>query len=256
MTEQSVILSINENIATITLNRPEVHNAFDDEVIARLTGILDDLHANENIIATVLQSNGKSFSAGADLNWMKKAASYTEQQNKEDAYKLATMLNKLDTLPCVTIACVQGAAMGGGLGLVSCCDIVIAADRAIFALSEVKLGLIPATIAPYVLRAMGQRQARRFFVTGERFSAQHAHSIGFIHDCVADENALAEKRDEYLDFIKKNGPIAMRASKKLCLDLDGQTITDEVLHETASRIAKARSTDEAKQRLTNFLEKT
>lgn len=255
-TTPHVLLEINDNIAVMTLNRPELHNAFDDTTIAQISAHLDDLHKNDDLIALVLKSTGKSFSAGADLNWMRKAAQYTEEQNTEDAMALAVMLKKLDTLPCVTIACVQGATMGGGMGLVSCCDIVIALEKAFFALSEVKLGLIPATISPYVLRAMGQRYARRYFQTGERFSAQSAFEMGFIHECLENQTEMDTKLAEILKHIKQNGPISMRAAKQLCLDFDVQKISDEVLADTAARIAKARGTDEAKQRISNFLDKT
>lgn len=186
---------------------------------------------------------------------MKRAADYTEQQNQIDAHELASMLHKLYSLPKTTIACVQGAAFGGGLGLVSCCDIVLADETAKFALSEVKLGLIPATIAPYVLRAIGEQQAKRYFQTGERFDGNAAHKIGLVHELCKDKKGVDAKCDELVKALKANGPKAMAASKKLCLDYAGEPITDDVLDETARRIAKTRVGDEAKEGLSAFLEK-
>lgn len=252
MSDDIVLLDIEGGVATVTLNRPDLHNAFDEHVIERLSHIWDDLSGNDDVVAVVLRGAGKSFSAGADLNWMKRAADYTEQRNQIDAFELASMLNKLFTLPKVTIACVQGAAFGGGLGLVSCCDIVLADESAKFALSEVKLGLIPATIAPYVLRAVGERQARRYFQTGERFDGKRAYEIGLAHELCKDVDA---KLDEIIKGLKANGPQAMAASKQLCLDLAGEPITEDVLEGTATRIARTRTGDEAKEGLSAFLEK-
>ena len=255
MTLDIVLMNVENGVATITLNRPDAHNAFDDHVIAALSGKLDVLRLESDVHAVVLRGTGKSFSAGADLNWMKRAAAYTEAQNKADALALADMLNKLYTLPIVSIACVQGAAMGGGMGLTACCDIVIADKDAIFSLSEVKLGLIPATIAPYVLKAMGERQARRYFQTGERFSGQRAYDMGFVHE-VADGVADIETRLEtLLKIIAANGPGAMKDAKKLCLDFAGIPITPETINDTANRIAHTRGGAEAKEGLSAFLEK-
>lgn len=255
MTDEIVILEIKDGVAHITLNRPDVHNAFDEHVIMRLTAIFDDLAIREDVMAVVLRGKGKSFSAGADLNWMKRAAGFSREQNKADAMALATMLNKLNSLPKVTIACVQGAAMGGGMGLVSCCDVVIAEKDAAFALSEVKLGLIPATIAPYVLRAMGERQARRYFQTGERFNGEKAHQIGFVHELADRPEDVAYVLHQILKSLSANAPEAMAAAKRLCLDLAGKEIDSAVLEDTATRIAQIRSTDEAKEGLSAFLEK-
>lgn len=255
MTENIVLMDVASGVATITLNRPDTHNAFDEHVIAALSGKLDVLRLEKSVHALVLRGAGKSFSAGADLNWMKRAAGFSEEQNKADALALAEMLHKLYTMPLVTIACVQGAAMGGGMGLVSCCDIVIADKDALFALSEVKLGLIPATIAPYVLRTLGERQARRYFQTGERFNGEQAHKIGFIHELVRGADDMGERLAAILKIISTNGPQAMRASKALCLDLAGQPITAELIDDTASRIARTRAGVEAKEGLNAFLEK-
>jgi methylglutaconyl-CoA hydratase len=250
-----VLLDIKDGVAWVTLNRPEVHNAFDEDVIAQLTVILGEISKRDNVCAVVLQGSGKSFSAGGDMNWMQRAALYTEEQNYEDALNLALMLNALYTLPQVTIALMQGAAMGGGMGLACCCDIVIADKDAIFALSEVKIGLIPATIGPYVMAALGPRQCRRFFQTGERFSAQKALEIGLVHE-IAER---PEDRDQILQNILKlvaaNGPKAMRAAKKLAHDLSAQPLSEKLMKDTAKLIAATRATDEAKEGLSAFLEK-
>jgi methylglutaconyl-CoA hydratase len=255
MSADIVLLEVKNNVATVTLNRPDVHNAFDEHMIAALTKIFDELAGRADVRVVVLKGAGKSFSAGADLNWMKRAAGFTKEQNKADAIALATMLNKLNTLPKLTVALVQGAAMGGGFGLVSCCDIVIAAADAKFALSEVRLGLIPATIAPYVIAAIGPRHARRYFQTGERFTGVQAQAIGLVHEVaeVADDMPLI--LGALLDQVAANGPQAMAASKKLCLDITGRAVTPELMDDTATRIAQTRADDEAKEGLGAFLEK-
>lgn len=255
MTDNIVLMDVSSGVATIMLNKPDTHNAFDEYVIASLSGKLDVLRLEKSVHTLVLRGAGKSFSAGADLNWMKRAAGFSEEQNKADALALAGMLNKLYTMPVLTIACVQGAAMGGGMGLVSCCDIVIADKDALFALSEVKLGLIPATIAPYVLRAMGERQARRYFQTGERFNGEHAHKIGFIHELTDGADDMQARLDGIVKIVSTNGPQAMKSSKSLCLDLAGQTITPELIDDTASRIARTRAGIEGKEGLNAFFEK-
>lgn len=255
MADDIVLMNVTDGVATITLNRPDTHNAFDEHVIAALSGKLDVLRLEKSVYALVLRGAGKSFSAGADLNWMKRAADFSEEQNKADALVLAGMLNKLYTIPILTIACVQGAVMGGGMGLVSCCDIVIADKDALFALSEVRLGLIPATIAPYVLRAMGERQARRYFQTGERFNGEHAHKIGFIHELTHGADDMQARLDGILKTVNANGPQAMKASKALCLDLAGRPITPELIDDTASRIARTRAGVEAKEGLNAFFGK-
>jgi methylglutaconyl-CoA hydratase len=248
----SILVDISDRVATVTLNKPEVHNAFDEDMIAALSTTFDDLAVRSDVVAVVLRGAGKSFSAGADANWMKHAAGYTEIQNKDDAMKLAGMLNKLYTLPKPVVACVQGAAMGGGFGLVSCCDIVLAAKDATFALSEVKLGLIPATIAPYVRRAIGERQFRRYGVTGEKFGAERAQDIGLAHEVVDD---LTAALSSLLVTLRANGPQAMAATKRLIHDLQARPIDLALMSETAGRIAKVRAADEAKEGLSAFLEK-
>ncbi|MFP4314002.1 MAG: enoyl-CoA hydratase-related protein [Alphaproteobacteria bacterium] len=247
----SILLSFDNQIATLTLNRPEVHNAFNAQMIAALSDVFDDITKRNDIRAVILRGEGKSFSAGADLNWMKDSINFSKEENRKDAIALAEMLNKLNTLPQLTIACVNGAAMGGGFGLVSCCDFVIADPKAKFALSEVKLGLIPATIGPYVIQAIGQRQARRFFQTGERFSADKALEIGLAHEVGDIESILANLLDE----IGKNGPTAMRAAKKLCFDLAGSYVSHAMMEDTAERIATIRTTEEAQERLKRFFDR-
>lgn len=253
--KEIVLLDIEDGVASVTLNRPAVHNAFDEAMIARLAGLWDELAGREDVVAVVLRGQGKSFSAGADLNWMKRAATYSEEQNREDAQALAAMLHKLYSLPQLTIACVYGAAMGGGLGLVSCCDIVLADEKAVFVLSEVKLGLIPATIAPYVIRAIGERQARRFFQTGERFDGRKAYDIGLAHEVTPRPEEVQFMLDHILKDVRANGPQAMKSAKNLCLDLAGQALTSALIDDTAARIARTRTGDEAKEGLAAFLEK-
>lgn len=255
MPQQTVLLEVKDHVATITLNRPEVHNAFDEHVIANLMGIFDDLTFVEETIAIVIKGNGKSFSAGGDLNWMKKAAGYTEKQNFDDALKLAAMLNQLYAMPKLTIACVQGAAMGGGMGLACCCDVVIAEKNALFALSEVKLGLIPATIGPYVIRALGERQARRWFQTGERMSGQKALEIGLVHELAEKPEDIESILQTLLTGIRANGPQAMLAAKRLCVEYGGKPVTSDTQKTTAQAIAKIRAGDEAREGLNAFLEK-
>ncbi len=255
MSNDIVLMNVYDGVAMITLNRPDTHNAFDEHVIAALSGKLDVLRLEKDVHVLVLRGAGKSFSAGADLNWMKRAAGFTEEQNKADALALAGMLNKLYTLPMTTVACVQGAAMGGGMGLVSCCDIVIADQDAQFALSEVKLGLIPATIAPYVLRALGERHARRYFQSGERFNGQRAYDIGFVHEVTSGAEDMEARLQILLKALAANGPQAMKDAKKLCLDFAGQPITQELIDDTATRIARTRAGGEAKEGLNAFLEK-
>jgi methylglutaconyl-CoA hydratase len=255
--DNNVFVEIDEfGVANVTLNRPEVRNAFDENVIEKLSNVFDDLGRNDDVLVVVLRGNGKSFCAGGDINWMKRAADYLEDQNRDDALSLANMLNKLYSLPKLTIACVQGAAMGGGFGLVCCCDIVIAEEDTKFSLSEVKLGLIPATIGPYVLAAIGSRYSRRYFQTGERFTAAESRKKGLplVHE-ICKEGDMEEVLADILECIKTNGPQAMKAAKQSCLDMSDKVITDDVINSSAASIASIRSTDEAKEGLSAFLEK-
>ncbi len=241
-------------IATVTLDRADKHNAFDAQLIAALTEVFSRLGADGAVRAVVLAANGKSFSAGADLNWMKLMAAAPEAENIRDARALAGMLRALNDLPVPTLALVQGAAMGGGVGLVACCDIVLAADGATFSLSETRLGLIPATIGPYVIAAIGARQARRYFLTAEKFNAAEAQRIGLVHEVVAaaDLRAAAER---ILAALAANGPKAMGEAKALIRAIADRPIDDALIDDTAQRIARIRAGAEAREGLAAFLEK-
>lgn len=241
-------------VATITLNRPDIHNAFDDDIILRLTALFEHVARNEDARVLVLQAAGKSFCAGADLNWMKRMASYTYEQNVADANALATMLHTLYTLPKPTIAKVQGAAFGGAVGLVACCDIAIASRLSKFCLSEVKLGLIPATISPYVIAAMGDRVARRYFMTAEVFSARRARRLGLLSEDVAEEE-LNSTVDDIVRKILNNGPLAVAAAKQLVFDVKDEALGEELIEKTSLRIATTRVSEEGQEGLSAFLEK-
>lgn len=256
MTEATVILQQDpDGIAWVTLNRPEVHNAFDESMIHQLGDIFQLLEDDNHCRAVVLRGTGKSFCAGADLGWMKRAANFSHNQNLADAEYLAAMLNALYSLRHLTIACVRGAAMGGGLGLLCCCDMVIADENTTFALSEVKIGLIPATISPYVLAAMGGRNARRYFQTGERFHGQQARSIGLVHEVTTTEAEMEAQLKNILDHVRANGPLAMREAKRLILDYSGQPLSSEMMEDSAERIAAIRARPEAREGLNAFLSK-
>ncbi len=241
-------------VATLTLNRFELHNAFDDRLIAALTLELQELQADPTVRVVVLAAAGKSFSAGADLNWMRRMAGYSWEENLADAQVLAELMRTLNYLSKPTIARVQGAAYGGGVGLVSCCDIAIAADTAVFSLSEVKLGLIPAVISPYVVSAIGARQARRYFLTGERFSAREAQRIGLIHE-VTPAEVLDEAVQAVLADLAGSGPVAMSAAKDLIDRVGRGAIDAAMIEDTAQRIATIRTGAEGREGLTAFLEK-
>ncbi|MCH2057380.1 MAG: enoyl-CoA hydratase/isomerase family protein [Thalassotalea sp.] len=249
-----VTLSIEAGVATVTLNTPDKHNAFDDKIIAQLTHAFDLIASDENVHVMVLASTGKSFSAGADLGWMKRMASYSYEENLADANALATMLHKLNFLPQPTIAKVQGAAFGGAVGLASCCDIVIASEKASFCLSEVKLGLIPATISPYVVNAIGLKASRRYFQTAERFFAEKAEQIGLVDEVVS-PGALDEATNAMIKQLLSNGPVATREAKQLAFDVAYQPINNELMQETSKRIAAIRVSEEGQEGLTAFFEK-
>lgn len=241
-------------VATVWLNRPEVHNAFNEGVISELQRALEDLGADDEVRVVMLAGRGKSFSAGADLNWMKKAGEADLDENIADAERLAKMLQTLATLPKPTIARVHGAALGGGMGLASTCDICIASTEAKFATSEVRLGLAPSTISPYVIRAIGERQARRYFLTAERIDAQTAYHIGLAHEvCAPDE--LDATVDKIIQAILQGAPNAQADSKTL-IDMVAKKAVDEaLLTETAKHIANIRQGSEAKEGLQAFLNK-
>ena len=241
-------------VATVTLNNPEKHNAFDDKIIAQLTFIFMEIAKRDDIHVMILASTGKSFSAGADLGWMKRMASYSYEENLSDANALAHMLSALNFLPQTTIAQIQGAAFGGAVGLASCCDIVIASNKASFCLSEVKLGLIPATISPYVVNAIGQKASRRYFQTAERFFADKAQQLGLVDEIVNLEE-LENTVNNMVITLLNNGPQAVRQAKKLALDVAYQDINLELLSMTSERIASIRVSDEGQEGLTAFFEK-
>ena len=251
----AAICEIAENgVATITLNRPDIHNAFDDVLIADLTAKIETLDADPLVRAIILTGAGKSFSAGADLNWMKRMAGYSHAENLADSRALAKLMKVLNFASKPTIALVNGAAFGGGVGLAACCDIVIASDRASFCLSEVKLGLIPAVISPYVVEAIGVNQARRYFLTAERFNAETAKQIGLVHEIVSGDE-LAARGDEMANILLANGPAAMHAAKDLIYAVANKPISDAVIDDTAHRIADQRASDEGREGVGAFLEK-
>lgn len=253
--EQAVTYSVDtRDVAFITLNRADKHNAFNDDMISTLTTLFKRAAQDTKVRAVVLQAEGKSFSAGADLNWMKRMASYTQAQNHTDAMGLATMLHTLYTLPKPTIARVQGAAYGGAVGLVACCDIAIASKLSKFCLSEVKIGLIPATISPYLIEAMGARVCRRYFQTAEVFSARRARRLGLLSEAVNEEE-LDSTIDEILKQIVKNGPQAVSQAKALVQYVAGKPIDEALLDETSRCIAQIRVSAEGQEGLSAFLER-
>jgi len=241
-------------VASLILNRPDVHNAFDDLMIAELINQLDTLAADDNVKVLVLKSRGKNFSAGADLNWMRSMAKKDYQQNLEDASELATLMHKLDKFPKPTIALVQGAAFGGAVGLVACCDIALADASASFCLSEVKIGLIPAVISPYVMRALGERQCRRYFLTAERFSAETAATLGLLHQ-VVNNDSLEDAVEPILQAALQNSPAAVSAAKSLLHNIYNRKISNNVIAHTTQAIAEIRVSAEGQEGLSAFLEK-
>lgn len=240
--------------AYIVLNRPAVRNAFNEIAIAELTQAFRECGANEANRVIVLAANGAAFCAGADLHWMKKMADYTHVENLADAGLLADMLFTIYTCPVPVIAQVQGDCYAGGMGLVAACDMAVVAEGAHFCLSEVKLGLIPATISPYVIKAMGENAARRYFLSAERFCAQEAWRIGLIHEVVA-ADALENKVAELVGTIQKNSPHAVRAAKKLVREVGGRDISAELIANTVRQIAEIRASDEGREGVRAFLEK-
>ncbi|KTT14915.1 enoyl-CoA hydratase/isomerase family protein [Pseudacidovorax intermedius] len=247
-------LAIDGPVARIWLNRPEMRNAIDDVFIRELAEAFAQAQAASGVRAVVLGGRGPAFCAGANLNWMKRAASFTPEQNLQDAAGLPRMLRTLAESRLPVIARIQGDVYAGGMGLVSVCDVAISADSANYCLSEVKIGLIPATISPYVIRAMGARAAQRYILTAERFTAAEAHRIGFVHEVVA-ADALDAKVDEVLKNILAAAPHAVGESKRLLSDVTGQPIDDELAAETVRRIAALRASEEGQEGLRSFLEK-
>lgn len=255
MNDAPILTTIDNNgVARITMNRPDLRNAFNEALINGICDAMGQLNADASIRAVVLTGAGKAFSAGADLNMMQRAANYSRTENKDDARRLAHMLYAIYDSPKPTIALVNGPAMGGGLGLIAACDIAIGVDDAFFALSEVRLGLIPAVISPFVIQAIGERAARRYFITAERFSADEAARLGLLH-IVAAQSALADKLNETLAAVMSCGPDAIREAKLLIRSVAGKPINDAVMSDTAERIARLRASEEGKEGIAAFLEK-
>jgi len=242
-------------VAIVTLDRPDKHNAFNAIVIKELADAFENLRPETHLRMIVLRGNGKSFSDGADLEWMQSASRYTKSENEEDAFQLAEMLRRLYELPQLTVALVQGAAMGGGAGLVAACDVAVALKSAMFRFSEVRLGLTPATISPYVIEAIGPRMAKALFMTGESFDAAFAEKIGLVQYVVDDEDGFADNEEHLSKLMFDTAPGAVAAAKALVHDLTGLTINASLSHETAKRIAARRAGDEGMEGLAAFLEK-
>ena len=254
-TDQQVLFDIQEDgIATITLNRPDVHNAFNDEIISRLIAAIDTCAEHQDVRVVILKSTGKNFSAGADLAWMKSMAALNFDQNKQDASALAQLMEKLYRLNKPVVARAQGKSFGGALGLLACSDIVVAANDASFCLSEVKIGLVPAVISPYVVKAIGQRQASRYFLTAEAFSAEQALNNGLVHE-MADETELDECVTSIVKTLLKNGPSAVAEAKALVQYVADNQIDPVTINHTTELIAKIRVSKEGQEGLGAFLEK-
>lgn len=241
-------------VAEVWLNRPEVRNAFNDGVVAELTAAFAAFAADEALRVVVLGGRGKAFCAGADLGWMRAMAGYSWDENQADAARLAEMLWTVWRCPVPVIGRLHGDCYAGGVGLAAVCDVLVAADGMQFCLSEARLGLLPATIGPYVVRALGEQASRRYFVTAERFSAAEAKALGFVHECVAPE-ALDTKVAELVAAIAANGPQAVRACKRLVQDLAGREIDVALRADTARRIADARAGAEGREGVSAFLGK-
>ena len=255
MTDQDVIFDIDRRgIATIMMNRPDVHNAFNDDMIERLIAAIDTCHNHEDVRAVILKSAGKNFSAGADLNWMKSMAALNHDENKQDAANLARLMEKLYRLDKPVVARVQGKSFGGALGLIACSDIVVAADDSAYCLSEVRIGLVPAVISPYVVKALGQRVAKRYFLTAEIFSAEQALNHGLVHElCPAD--TLDNTINDVVTSLLNNGPQAVAKAKALVHYVAENQIDAVTIHHTTELIADIRVSAEGQEGLSAFLEK-
>lgn len=240
--------------ATISLNRPDVHNAIDERLVNSLLDSLKSVDENSAVRTVILASNGKYFCAGIDLNWMARSAAYSRTENRVDALRIMELMQTLYNLSKPTIAMIKGPAYGGGVGLVACCDIAIASERAAFCFSEVRLGLIPSVISPYVVKKLGDRAVRRYFLTGEVFNAEEARRIGLVHE-ISDENDLHTRVDEIVQALRAGGPIAQTRTKKLLDDVSNNPLTDSLLRKTAQWIADVRQCEEAKEGIQAFLEK-
>ena len=254
MQYETLKVEIAGQIATVTLNRPEVRNAFNETMIAEVTSAFTALNARDDVRAVVLAAHGKAFCAGADLNWMKKMAAYSDDENRADAMLLANMLSSVYRCNKPVIARVNGDAYAGGMGLIAACDIVVAVDSARFCLSEARLGLIPATIAPYVIRALGEQASRRYFITAEAFDCATALRLGFVSEAV-DAAQLDATVRQIAETLCANGPQAVRACKQLVQDIAGHELNDALIADTAARIARTRAGAEGREGVASFLEK-
>ena len=255
---QSTLVRIeatDDGVATVIINRPERKNAFNAEVIAALRAAFDTLEGADGVRVVFLTGAGGTFSAGADLEWMRDAADHTEADNRDDAMAMAVMLKRLYDLPALTVALIEGAAFGGGAGLAAACDLAFATQGARFAFSEVKLGLVAATISPYVVAAIGPRRARSLFATGRPFDAAFAHRIGLIDDVAADATGLAALREQVIAEVKLCGPSALAESKRLVAHVAGRQIDHGLMEDTARRIARARVEPEGQEGVRAFLER-
>jgi len=250
----TLLISRDGPVARVFLNRPDVRNAFNDGVIAELTAAFTGFAADDTLRAIVLGGHGKAFCAGADLSWMRAMADYTWEQNRTDAQGLADMLHAIWSCPVPVVGRVHGDCYAGGVGLAAVCDILVAAEGVNFCLSEAKLGLLPATIGPYVVKALGEQASRRYFTTAERFDAARARELGFVHEVVP-ADALDAKVDELVAALVANGPAAVRACKALVQDVAGRPIDGGMRAETARRIADIRASDEGKEGVQAFLNK-
>ena len=251
---QAIRISAQGGVATVVLSRPDVRNAFNDEVIAELSQAFIQLGDDPQVRAIVLMAEGPAFCAGADLNWMRRMADYSREENEQDAEKLAFMLRTIYECPKPTIARVQGDVYAGGMGLVACCDMAVSVDTANYCLSEVKLGLIPATIGPYVIRAMGPRASHRYFLTAERFSAQQAQRIGFVHEVVPADQ-LDATVSTWVQALLAASPNAIKECKKLVQYVADRDITRLLNDHTVKAIADIRASDEGKEGVQSFLNK-
>jgi methylglutaconyl-CoA hydratase len=242
------------HVAEVWLNRPDVRNAFNDGVIGELAAAFRGFAEDGALRVVVLGGHGKAFCAGADLNWMRAMADYSWEQNRADAQALAEMLWSIYSCPVPVVGRVHGDCYAGGVGLAAVCDVLIASDNVAFCLSEAKLGLLPATIGPYVVRALGERAAQRYFTTAERFTAEQAHRLGFVHEITSPET-LDDAVQNIVKSLVANGPAAVRACKRLVQDMAGQSITPELRADTARRIADIRASAEGKEGVQSFLQK-
>jgi methylglutaconyl-CoA hydratase len=247
-------MTIEGRVATITLNRPEVRNAFNEQSIHELTQAFEGMGRSEMVDVIVLAASGAAFCAGGDLNWMKKMAGYTHEENLADARQLADMLRAIYQCPRPVVAKVHGDCYAGGMGLVAACDIIVASEDAHFCLSEVKLGLIPATVSPYVIKAIGEHAARRYFLTAERFSAREAQRLGLAHE-VTQAEGLDASVDAIIKSILANSPHAVRDAKVLVREVAGRSVDEALLIDTAERIARSRASEQGREGVSSFLEK-